>query len=37
MSDLKALEARIRVLEDTEAVKKLMARYWRCLDDKLWA
>ena len=41
MSDLSqridALEARIRVIEDTEAVKKLMARYWRSLDDKLWS
>jgi hypothetical protein len=37
MTDLVALEARIRVIEDNEAVKKLMARYWRCLDDKLWA
>lgn len=36
MTDLQALEARIRVIEDVEAVKKLMARYWRCLDDKLW-
>ena len=36
MSDLAALEARIRVLEDIEAVKNAMARYWRCLDDKLW-
>ena len=36
MTDLAALEARIRTIEDNEAVKKLMARYWRCLDDKLW-
>jgi bile-acid 7alpha-dehydratase len=36
MTDMKALENRIRVIEDNEAVKKLMARYWRCLDDKLW-
>ena len=36
MSDRKTLEERIRVIEDGEAVKKLMARYWRCLDDKLW-
>lgn len=36
MTDLEALEARIRVLEDIEAVKNAMARYWRCLDDKLW-
>lgn len=37
MTDLKALEERIRTIEDGEAVKKLMARYWRCLDDKLWS
>jgi bile-acid 7alpha-dehydratase len=36
MADWQALEERIRIIEDTEAVKKLMARYWRCLDDKLW-
>ena len=30
------LEARIRVLEDTEAIKKLKAKYWRCVDRKLW-
>ena len=36
MTDMNALEARIRTIEDSEAVKKLMARYWRCLDDKLW-
>ncbi len=36
MADWHALDARIRIIEDTEAVKKLMARYWRCLDDKLW-
>ena len=36
MTDLEALEARVRVLEDIEAVKNAMARYWRCLDDKLW-
>lgn len=37
MTDLQALEARIRIIEDTEGVKKAMARYWRCLDDKLWS
>ena len=36
MTDLEALEARVRVLEDIEAIKNAMARYWRCLDDKLW-
>ena len=30
------LEARIGVLEDIEAIKKLKAKYWRCLDKKLW-
>jgi len=29
------LESRIQVLEDTEAVKKAMFRYYRCLDFKL--
>jgi hypothetical protein len=29
------LESRIRVLEDTDAVKKAMFRYFRCLDFKL--
>ena len=37
MTELQALESRIRILEDGEAVNKLMARYWRCLDDKLWS
>ncbi len=30
------LEARVRALEDIEAIKKLKARYWRCVDRKLW-
>ena len=30
------LDARIRIIEDTEAIKKLKARYWRCMDKKLW-
>lgn len=30
------LEARIRSLEDIEALKRLKAKYWRCLDRKLW-
>lgn len=37
MANLAELEARIRVLEDIEAVKKLRAKYWRCLDKKLWS
>jgi hypothetical protein len=34
MTDLRALEARVQAIEDVEAVKKTMYRYWRCLDDK---
>ncbi len=30
------IEARVRALEDVEAIKKLKARYWRCVDLKLW-
>jgi ketosteroid isomerase-like protein len=30
------LEARIRALEDIEAIKKLRARYWRCIREGLW-
>ena len=30
------LEARITALEDVEAIKKLKAKYWRCVDKKLW-
>jgi hypothetical protein len=26
----------IRILLDTEAIKKLKAKYWRCVDNKLW-
>ena len=37
MADLAELEAKIMVLEDIEAIKKLKARYWRCVDKKLWA
>lgn len=37
MADLAELEAKIRILEDIEAIKKLKARYWRCVDKKLWA
>ena len=32
-----SLEARIRRLEDVEAVKRRMYTYWRVLDHKLWA
>jgi hypothetical protein len=30
------LESRLQILEDTEAVKKAMFRYYRCLDFKLF-
>ena len=30
------LDARIRRLEDIEAIQRLKHRYWRCLDLKLW-
>jgi len=30
------VEARLRVLEDIEALKKLKARYWRYIDNKMW-
>lgn len=30
------IETRVRKLEDIEAIKKLKAKYWRCVDLKLW-
>ena len=36
MAELADLEARVRVLEDIEAIKKLKFKYWHCLDGKLW-
>ena len=36
MDELRELRARIRVLEEIEAIKQLKARYWRCVDQKLW-
>ncbi len=30
------IEARVRRLEDIEAIKQLKAKYWRCVDRKLW-
>ena len=36
MVDMANLEVRIRAIEDIEAIKKLKAKYWRCLDKKLW-
>ena len=36
MVELAGLERRIRVLEDIEAIKELKAKYWRCVDNKLF-
>ena len=36
MADLSDLEKRIRVMEDIEAIKNLKAKYFRCVDKKLW-
>jgi len=36
MAEPAELEKRIRVLEDIEAIKKLKAKYFRCVDKKLW-
>ena len=36
MADLSDLEKRIMVMEDIEAIKKLKAKYFRCVDKKLW-
>ena len=36
MADLAALESRITVIEDIEAIKRLKAKYLRCIDMKLW-
>jgi bile-acid 7alpha-dehydratase len=36
MADLSELEKRIGVMEDIEAIKKLKAKYFRCVDKKLW-
>ena len=36
VSDLEDLEQRIRILENIELIKKLKAKYWRCIDRKLW-
>jgi bile-acid 7alpha-dehydratase len=30
------LEKRIRILEDIEAIKKIKAKYWYCLERRLW-
>ena len=34
MTDLAEFEARMRLWEDTEAIKRLKYKYWRCLDRK---
>jgi hypothetical protein len=36
MTDKKDLESRLAALEDIEAIKKLKARYLRCVDNRLW-
>ena len=36
MTELQDLEARIRVLEDIEAIKRLKYKYFRCIDKGLW-
>ena len=37
MAELAELERMITVLQDIEAIKKLKAKYWRCVDKKLWS
>jgi len=34
---LPSIETRLQNLEDIEAIKRLMYKYWRCLDQKIWA
>ena len=36
MVDLAEIEARMRRIEDVEAIKRLKYRYWRCLDRLDW-
>lgn len=36
MNPLGEVEARVRKLENIEDIKKLKAKYWRCVDRKLW-
>ena len=36
MGDMSELEHRIQALEDMEAIKKLKAKYIRCVDRNLW-
>jgi hypothetical protein len=36
MADLKDLEARMKKLEDLEAIKRVKYKYFRCIDKGLW-
>ena len=36
MNETEDISTRLTMLEDIEALKKLKARYFRCLDKKLW-
>jgi len=36
MAELADLEARMRHLEDIEAIKRLKYKYWRCFDEAVW-
>jgi len=36
MADLAEIEARMKRLEDIEAIKTLKHKYFRCVDSKLW-
>ncbi len=37
MDELKELRARVQALEDKDAIRKLKAIYWICLDQKRWS
>jgi ketosteroid isomerase-like protein len=36
LATLAELERKVQVLEDTEAIRKLKAKYWYSVDNKLW-
>lgn len=36
MTQLSELEKQMRILSDIESIKKLKAKYWRYVDNKLW-
>ena len=36
MDEIRSLQARVRALEDIEAIRKLRARYWLSIDRKQW-